>query len=127
MAKAQPEFELQANICEWLRLQHPRILFLSDVRASLKLTIPQQVRSRRIQADDFACPDLIIFRPNEYWHAALFELKAECPFKKDGELKTNAHLERQWRDILRLRERGFWADMIWDFDQAKDAINEYLK
>lgn len=126
--KQQPEFNLQCSIAEYLRLQYPSTPFLSDVRASMKLTIPQQVRSKKVQAADFAWPDMFIAVPRKGKAGLFLELKAESPFKVSGTgLKKDAHLERQAAAILQLKERGYDALFVWDFDQAKEIIDGYLK
>lgn len=124
--KQQPEFQLQAAIAEYLRKCHPKVMFLSDVRASLKLTIPQQVRSKKIQADNFACPDMMIFQPAGGYHGMFMELKAETPFKVDGFLKSGEHLQNQGLAILRLKSLGYHAEFYWDLDNALRQIQLYL-
>jgi len=127
MKKQQPEFQLQCQIAEFLRRQYPKVKFLSDVRASLKLTIPQQVRAKKIQADNFACPDMVIFQPHGDWCGMFLELKAESPFKKDGfTLKASEHLERQYDAMESLRKIGYYADFYWEFETAEKAIRRYL-
>ena len=125
--KAQPEFQLQCAIAEYLRTAYPKVKFLSDVRAALKLTIPQQVRSKKVQADNFACPDMVIFAARKGYHGMFLELKAQTPFKKDGALKTDPHLARQDEAIYGLMEEDYYAHFYWDFDTAKDTIDWYLK
>ena len=127
MAKNQPEFQLQSTIADYLRKAHPSIPFLSDVRAALKLTIPQQVRQKKIQHHDFAMPDMCIFAPR-HGHAAMFmELKASSPFQKNGKLYKDDHLERQAEWLEKLTRLGYFAAFYWDADQARNAIEEYLK
>lgn len=126
--RQQPEYDLQCSVAEYLRTKHPSILFNSDVKGSIKLTIQQAVRWKKLQCDDFACPDLTIFEPRfDKGKAGLFmELKAETPFKKDGTLKKNEHLEEQQMAIDRLRARGYEALFVWDMGQAIQIIEEYL-
>jgi hypothetical protein len=126
--KAQPEFQLQKMIAQYLRTAHKGVHFLSDVRAALRLTIPQQVRAKSIQADNFACPDMVIFEPRLPHYCGMFlELKAESPFKRDGMLKKDNHIQRQYSDILSLRIKHYHADFYWDFEVARSAIDAYLK
>lgn len=126
MSKNQPEFELQAAVAEYLRTAYPKVKFLSDVRASLKLTIPQQVRAKRIQADNFACPDMVIFKGNRTFFGMFLEFKAETPYRKDRMLKADKHLERQWETLRVLRSLGYWADFYWTFDAAREQIDAYM-
>lgn len=131
MPKNQPEFELQCAVAEYLRRQYPNVMFLSDVRASLKLTIPQQVRQKKLQADNFAMPDMVIFKPKRGpvfpYHGLFLEFKAETPFKKDGTLKKNAHLKNQMAAVVSLRDLNYVAGFVWDFEMAKDLIDTYLQ
>jgi len=127
MPKNQPEFELQCAVAEYLRRQYPNVMFLSDVRASLKLTIPQQVRQKKLQADNFAMPDMVIFKPKGGFHGLFLEFKAETPFKKDGNLKKNAHIEAQAAAIERLEDLDYIATFVWDFEMAKEIIDAYLQ
>jgi hypothetical protein len=92
----------------------------------MKLTIPQQVRSKKIQADGFACPDMMIFRPSGIYSAMFLELKADNPFRKNGVLKKDEHLERQAAAIERLRSSGYHADFYWQAEQAFEAIKAYM-
>ena len=127
MPKNQPEFELQCAVAEYLRRQYPNVMFLSDVRASLKLTIPQQVRQKKLQADNFAMPDMLIFYPKGGFHGLFLEFKAETPFKEDGTLKKNAHIEAQAAAIERLNDLNYVAEFVWDFEMAKELIDTYLQ
>lgn len=127
MPKNQPEFELQCAVAEYLRRQYPNVMFLSDVRASLKLTGPQQVRQKKLQADNFAMPDMVIFKPSYGFHGLFLEFKAETPFKKDGTLKKNEHLEAQATAIERLENLDYLAMFVWDFERAKEFIDTYLQ
>lgn len=124
--KAQPEFELQATFAEWLRWRHPGIYFLSDVRAALKLTIPQQVRQKRLQAEAFAMPDMVIFEPRGDYHALFLEFKADTPYRRDGQLKTSDHLASQAGCLAQLRRLGYAAEFVWSFEQAQTITERYL-
>lgn len=124
--KQQPEFQLQAAVAEYLRKAHPDVMFLSDVRASLKLTIPQQVRSKKIQADGFAMPDMVIFEPSGEYHGLFLELKAESPYKKDGTLRSGDHLAAQAAALEVLRERGYYTTFCWSLGTAIGIIGSYL-
>jgi hypothetical protein len=127
--KKQPEYELQKAICQYLSLQYPNVLFLSDTIASLKLTPQQQVRNSAIQKRGFHCPDLIILQPNKFYFGLFIELKIETPFKKNGEIKAsqNDHLSNQLDTIQRLDALEYYAVFAWSFEQAKKIIDDYLK
>ena len=42
--KDQPEYALQKLVCEYLRSRYPDIFFYSDTVASIRLTLPIQVK-----------------------------------------------------------------------------------
>ena len=130
------EYHLQKSICQYLRAQYPKVMFLSDTVANVSLTIPQQVRNKAIQNSDFKCPDLLIFKPKfifyddpTYYHGLFLELKTESPFRKDGKIKAsqNDHLKLQQETLFKLSLLGYKAEFAWSFDMAINIINEYLK
>lgn len=121
------EYQLQKAICQYLDLQFPDVLYLSDTVASVKLTIPQAARNKAIQKQGFKCPDLLILEPRNGWHGLFIELKTKSPFKKNGELLKNEHLEGQWETIEKLNRKGYKACFSWSFDQTKEIIDGYMK
>lgn len=126
MSKNQPEFELQKQVCRWLGVQHPKVMFLSDTIASVKLTIPQQNRNKLIQKQGFKTPDLLIFEPNEKYSGLFIELKVKSPFKLNGELLKDEHLEGQYLTIKKLRSKGYYACFSWSFEMTAGIVNDYL-
>lgn len=126
MSKNQPEFELQKSICRWLSYQYPKVLFLSDTIASVKLTIPQQGRNKLIQKNNFKAPDLLIFEPRGRFSGLFIELKVKSPYKKDGSLFKDEHLEGQERTINDLKQKGYYSCFSWSFDMTVEIINRYL-
>lgn len=135
-----PEFALQVKICRWLEYNHPKVLFMSDTIANLKLTASQATRNRLIQKSDFRVPDLIILEPNQKYKGIFFELKKESPFKKDGSLKMQKvmkktrggvyaynHLEEQENSMKQLRSKGYFATFCWSFEDFIQTFEDYLK
>lgn len=130
--KNQHEYHLQKQICRWINLQYPNLLYDTDTIASVRLTIPQQIRNKAVQKEGFKRCDLMIYKPkivNGIMVKAglLIELKIENPYKKDGTLKKNEHLEAQQKTINDLNELGYQTQFCWNFEQAISTINEYLK
>ena len=126
--KKQPEFELQKQICRYLSLQYPKVIFISDATSGAKLTMPQAVRNSLIQKADFKIPDLQILEPNKNWHGLFLELKKETPYKKNGGLKAsqNNHLELQDKSMQILRANGYMDCFCWSFEMAKEIIENYI-
>ena len=121
------EYDLQKAVTKYLRLQYPKTLFLSDTIASCKLTIPQQVRNKAIQCDGFKTPDIIIFEPKKDYSGLFIELKIETPYKINGTLKKNPHIEAQNDTICALNWLGYMARFAWDFEMAKEIIDDYMR
>lgn len=124
--KQQPEFHLQKAVCRYLDVQFPRALYLSDTIANLELNMGQKVRNKAIQKTGFKCPDLLILEPRHGYHGLFIELKVESPFKKNGELKKNDHLEGQMATIQDLQKRGYYACFSTGFEETKKIIDEYF-
>ena len=124
--KKQPEYELQVAICNYLSVNYPDLNFISDTIASVKLTLPQQVRNKKIQCSNFKCPDILILKPNGKYCGLFIELKVVTPFKKDGNLKKCEHLEGQQKSIDDLNAVGYYATFSWGFEMTKSIIDEYL-
>lgn len=121
-----PEFELQKRVCAYLRAAYPKIFFLSDTIANVKLTKFQALRNSQIQKPGFKTPDLLIIHPKGNYHGLFIELKIESPYKLNGELKANKHLREQNETIERLKSLGYYADFQWDFNKIIKLIDWYL-
>jgi len=120
-----PEYNLQKSICAYLNAQYPNVLYLST-GTSLKLTQSQAGRNKAIQKDGFKCPDLLVLFPNYYYDGLAIELKVKSPFKKDGTLLKNEHLEGQQKAIDELNKLGYYATFGIGFEHCKQIIDEYL-
>lgn len=74
-------------------------------------------------------PDLFIAEPIGKYHGLYLEIKIESnsPYKKDGTLKKDQHLEEQAEKIKRLRAKGYKAEFGIGFENCKAIIDEYLK
>lgn len=125
--KRQPEFDLQRNVCSYLKAAHPEVLFMSDTIASLKLTKMQAKRNSQIQKPGFKTPDLIVFEPKGKFKGLFIELKVESPYKLNGELKSDKHIREQAATIEDLKKRGYHASFQWEFDKIVKLINWYLR
>lgn len=124
--RQHPEYELQKQICRYLDLQYSKTLYLSDTIANVKLRIPQQVRNKKIQKAEFKCPDLLILEPRGGYHGLMIELKVKSPFKKNGELYKDKHLEGQASTIQNLCDKKYMSGFSWGFEMTKNIIDDYM-
>ena len=124
-----PEFDLQCKVAFYLKSHYADAMFLSEAISNVKLTMPQQARNKKIQDSNFACPDMMVFHPSDYYKGLFLELKVKSPYKKDGTLlKTqNNHLEGQQHAIDRLNKLGYCALFAWDLEDIKKIIDNYFE
>lgn len=120
------EYILQKAVCRLLDYKYPEVLYLSDTIASLKLTVPQKARNKAIQKEGFKCPDLLILEPNKFYKGLFIELKIKSPFKKNGELYSDEHLEGQQKSMQELTEKGYLCLFKWEFEDIKELIRWYM-
>lgn len=119
------EYDLQKSICKYLELKYPKVAYLST-GIPFYLTKIQGARNKSIQKNGFKMPDLVILQPN-YYHAGLFiELKIKTPYKQNGELKKDEHLQGQQNTINQLNELGYFATFAVGFDEAREIIDNYM-
>jgi len=121
------EYILQKAVCRFLELQYPNVLFLSDTIGNVKLTESQASRNKLIQKKDFKCPDLLILEPNKFYKGLFIELKIKSPYKLNGELLKNEHLEAQRLSMEQLTSKGYLCFFKWEFEDIKELINWYMK
>ena len=125
--RTYPEYELQKQVCTYMDYQYPDVMYMSDTIASVKLTMPQNVRNSAIQKKDFKCPDVLIFEPRGGYHGLFIELKVKSPFKLNGELYAGDHLKGQQETIDDLNSKGYLACFSWGFERTKKVIDDYMK
>lgn len=141
------EKQLHKQICDYLKAQYKDALFNTDL-SGIKLTIGQAKQAKELRSESgFA--DIVIYETyidnlanfdGEVYSALFLEVKKGTPYKKNGELKKMIryehvsgikvpydHLQRQNKMHIKLRYRGYKAEFVWSFLQAKGIIDEYLK
>ncbi len=126
------EAELQQQIADYLRLQYPNVLFHSDFGSGIKLTMGQAIKQKRQNGGRRAWPDMFIAEPikflNDLDASGLFlELKKEGTRirKRNGDWATD-HIREQGELLEALRRRGYAAEFVVGFDDAKTVIDNYL-
>ncbi len=122
----KPEYIVHRSICEWLKYQHPYLLFHSDAMG-LNLSKAQRGMFKPLRKMR-GFPDLMILHPTKNYHGLFLELKADgkSPFKQDGEVKADEHLQMQAQYHGCLRAVGYAACFAVGFENAKEIIDGYL-
>lgn len=141
--KYDSEHNLYEQIARYLQLQYPSVIYRFDVGSDLKLTPGQAAKHKRLHPER-GYPDLYIAESSEninskdwngivrewgFYFGLYLEIKTESnsPYKKDGTLKNDQHLEEQARMLEKLRARGYKAEFGVGFEGCKKIIDEYLR
>lgn len=121
------EQALQKQVCQYLKLQYPHIIFRTDFAAGLGLTMRQAATHKSMQSGR-AYPDLFIAYPSRGYHGLFIELKKDgvTIYKKDGELVASEHVREQAAVLEDLNRLGYLARFAVGFDQAMQLIDKYL-
>jgi len=115
---------LHKTICKYIKLQYPKVIFITD-GSGLRVSIGEAKRLKQLRSSN-GIPDIIIFKPSEYYHGLFLEVKTKRPYKKDGDLFSNEHLQEQSNMINRLMGLGYYAKFVWSFNQATKIIDDYM-
>lgn len=135
------EAQLHKQICDYLHYKN--VIFNTDM-SGMKLTQGQAVKASKLRSSS-GFPDIQILEPRIYGSGQIefedgqkntipvfhfcglfIEVKKETPYKKDGNLKKNEHLEKQNEFHKVLRKKGYMVQFVWSLDQAKKIIDNYL-
>lgn len=126
------EESLQRQICQFLRLEYPHIIFRSDYASGLHLTANQARVHASLQSGR-AWPDLFIYEPSRNFHGMALELKKEGTTiilktgPRKGKISSNPHLQEQAAMLNQLRHKGYYADFGVGFDDSVKKIRWYFK
>lgn len=126
------EEQEQRQLMKWFYLQYPNGLCTVDL-GGVRLNMGQAKKlkaSRPVKGH----PDLMFQKVFEdgYGQVAYcglaIELKrtGEIPYKKNGEIKKNTHLQEQYEYLMRLREEYWFSCFCSGFKEAKELITAYM-
>lgn len=121
----KPEAILHQQICDYLRVKYPDILFRTDFAAGIKMTMGQAAKHKRLQSGR-AWPDLFIAKPRGRFSGLFIEIKAANIYKKDGGLLKNEHLQEQAVILAKLNLAGYAAEFAIGYTEATRMIDSYL-
>jgi hypothetical protein len=121
------EKSLHRSVCDYIRYQYKNVLFNSDLAGSMKLTMGQAVALKSLRSNR-GFPDLQIMEPKSGYNGLFIELKKDGTklYKKNGSYAT-PHINEQVECLIELRSRGYKAELVVGFEEAKTVIDNYLK
>ncbi len=127
----KPEAILREMLAQWLCMAFPDMIYRFDLAADIKLTMGQAIRHKAIHPKR-GYPDLFIAemrqKGGKIYGGLYLELKADgkSPYRKDGTLKKDNHLQEQAETLKALREKGYMTDFAVGFEEARQKIADYM-
>jgi hypothetical protein len=123
---ASEEETLHIALCNYIKVQHPRVLFTSE-SSGIRVSIYQAKKLKSMRSCA-GLPDIMIFEPRKNYYGMFLEIKREGTiiYKKDGDIRADDHLKEQEEILHRLKQRGYFAEFVVGFEQAKAIIDYYL-
>ena len=119
------EDQLAQQVATYLNLQYPSVIYHFDTGSGGRTTIGMAMRNKKLNKWR-GWADLFIAHPMNGWHGLFIELKVTSPFKKDGMLKKDEHLEEQMERLNDLQYRGYYSTFGVGFEHTKKMIDWYL-
>lgn len=125
------EESIQLQVCSYLRLQYPNVIFRSDYASGLMLTINQARTHKRLQSSR-SFPDLFIYEARRGFHGLALELKKDGTAvilkigPRKGKLSSDPHIQEQAEMLQRLANGGYYAEFAVGFDEAVAKIDWYF-
>lgn len=117
---------VQLAIVTYLKLQYPQVRFMANYLSGARLPIYLAKKAKRLGQAGQGTPDLFIFYKNDKYSMLVLELKVESPFKLNGMLKTNEHLEKQSKYLTYLNNQGAYASFATGVSEAINLIDKYM-
>ena len=114
------------KICEYIKTNYPSVIFTSE-SSGIRLTM-NQARVLKKMRSNSGLPDLMIFEPRKGYNGLFLEIKKEgtAIYKKDGDFRADEHIANQKQVLINLRNRGYFAEFVVGFQDAKPIIDFYF-
>ena len=121
------EQSLQLQVCRYLDLKWPNILYRSDFASGLHLT-PYQAKLHKQMQSSRAFPDMQILKPSRGYAGLFIELKPEGTrvYTKKGTLSADPHIQEQAMMLQHLNGLGYFARFGIGYDSCIRLIEWYL-
>lgn len=122
--KVGTELTDQRNLVKWFRLQHPKhrnhLIKIGNEGKRSVIGHKVEMQTGLVQG----ASDLFLALPSNGFGGLWLELKRQgakiTPSNKD-------HFDRQIAFLAEMKSVGYQAYMVWGFDEAKKAIEDYIK
>jgi hypothetical protein len=120
------ETKVQLDLSLYIKDNYPDIIFTSE-SSGIKLTMGQSIVAKRCRSSR-GLPDMWILESKKGFHGCLIELKKEgvAVYKKDGNIRSDKHLQEQEEMQFRLRNKGYYSAFAVGLEEAKSIVDWYL-
>ncbi len=126
-SKVKKEETLQLQICRYLKIQYPNVIFMSDA-SGIRLTMGQAVKAKAMRSSK-GQPDLFIAEPRGDYKGLFIELKKDgedIAWALESSAKRYAHIKEQHSLLNELAKRDYQAVFGVGFEATKKIIDQYL-
>jgi len=122
--RANKEYNICKGIAQYLRLQHPHVLFHFDL-AGLNLSKAQAGMTKMLNSRGW--PDLIILHPTN-GKVLFLEVKTDGTklIKRNGEYVT-PHIAEQAKVLKDIMSKGHMSGFVIGLDSSIKVIDQFLK
>ena len=121
--KLGKEDSLQIAISNYLRLQYPHVLFCHI--ANERKTTPQRGKKLKRMGVRKGMPDLMVYHSKI--EDSEFGVKVQSGIALELKVKPNKPTESQLEVLEQLEKQNWVTSVVYDFDSAKNLLDEYLK
>ena len=122
------EQNVQRQVCQYLRLQYPNMIFRSDYASGLQLTMNQAALHKSLQSGR-SWVELFVYKPSRGYHGLALEIKREGTViylsrgPRKGQLTADPHIQEQALMLQKLNNLGYFARFGVGFDQCRRIID----
>ena len=127
------EAKTHERVAQWLKRNHPNVIFRTDFAAGIKLP-PWIAKRQRILQHGRGFPDIFVFYPTrhpktcEMRYGLALELKAKgVPLKWGNGNWAEDHYREQYEVLKTLSERGYACSFAVGYDEAIAVLKWYLE
>ena len=125
--KSKQEEIIHTQICDFLNLQYPNVIFTSDASGVFVGKYRAIIMSK--QRSKHKIPDLLIFEPKGKYKGLFIEIKrneSEVFLKDRITMKKSDHIKEQYKTLQLLDEKGYFATFGFGFLHTVEVIKKYM-
>ena len=123
------EQDVYNQLSQWLKLQHPNLIWRWDFAAGQKMSVGMAMRMKKMQCG-VAYPDFFLAVSRGGYHGLFLEVKLhgfEAFQKRDKTKFISTHVAEQADCLRRLNAMGYASKIGAGFEQCKEIITNYLE